>query len=123
MSCSNLSPPSRHPGLRVVSREFGEEFGGGLRIEASQAGAIVVGDEGVEVGIAFGMVEKAAVVCGAVLRHPVEMLAETSVKALDHAVGLRPKGPGEAVGDGALGTQPVKAFAMPRLSGPRRTPR
>ena len=35
--------------------------------EASQAGAIVVGDEGVEVGVAFGVVAKAAVgaaVCG-----------------------------------------------------------
>jgi transposase InsO family protein len=36
------------------------------------------------------MVEKAAVVGGTVFRHPVEMLAEASVEALDHAVGLRP---------------------------------
>src|SRR5260221_636130 len=43
-----------------------------------------------EVGVAFGMVEKAAVVGGTVFRHPVEMLAEASVEALDHAVGLRP---------------------------------
>ena len=50
------------PGFRVVSREFSEEFGGRLVVQASQAGAIVVGDEGVEVGVTFGMVEKAAVV-------------------------------------------------------------
>ena len=97
------------PGLRVVSREFGEELGGRLVIEASQAGAIVVGDEGVEVGIAFGMVAKAAVVGGPVLRHAAEMLAEAAVEAFDHAVGLRPEGLGEAMGDGALGADPVEA--------------
>ena len=48
------------PGLRVVSREFSEELGGCLVIETSQAGVIVVGDEGVEVGVAFGVVAKAA---------------------------------------------------------------
>ena len=96
------------PGLRVVSREFSEEFGGWLVIEASQAGAIVIGDEGVQVGVAFGMVEKAAVVGGAVLRHTAEVLAEAAVEALDHAVGLRPEGPGKAVGDGALGADPVE---------------
>ena len=62
------------PGFRVVSREFSEELGGCLVVEASQAGAIVVGDEGVEIGIAFGMVEKAAVEGGTVLRHAAEML-------------------------------------------------
>jgi hypothetical protein len=30
-------------------------------VEASQSGAVVIGDEGEEVGIAFGVVEKAAV--------------------------------------------------------------
>ena len=73
-------------GLRVVSREFSEELRVCLVVEASQAGAIVVGNEGVEVGVAFGMVDKAAVVGGAVLRHAVEMFAEASVEALDHAV-------------------------------------
>jgi len=82
---------TRFPGGSVVSREISEEFGGGLVVEASQAGTVVVGDEGVEVGIAFGMVNKAAVVGGAVLRHAGEMLAETPVEALDHAVGLRPE--------------------------------
>src|ERR1700731_2781206 len=91
------------PGLRVVSREFGDELGGCLVVKASQAGAIVVGDEGAEVGIAFGMVEKAAVVGGTVLRHAAEMLAEAAVEAFDHAVGLRPEGLGEAMGDVALG--------------------
>jgi hypothetical protein len=49
------------------------------------------------------VVEKAAVVGGTILRHPAQMLAEAPVEALDHAVGLRPEGLGEAVGDGALG--------------------
>ena len=92
-----------------MSREFGEELGGCLVVKASQAGAIVVGDEGVEVGIAFGMVEKAAVVGGTVLRHAAEMLAEAAVEAFDHAVGLRPDGLGEAMGDVALGADPVEA--------------
>jgi hypothetical protein len=37
------------------------------------------------------------------LRHPGKMLAEAAVEALDHAVGLRPEGVGEPVGDGARG--------------------
>ena len=41
----------------------------------------VVGDEGVEAGIAFGMAEKAAVVAGAVLRHPGKMLAEAAERS------------------------------------------
>jgi hypothetical protein len=77
------------PGESVVSREFSEEFGGCLVIEASQSGAVVIGDEGVEVGVAFGMVEKAAMVGGAVLRHAAEMLAKAAVAALDHAPRLR----------------------------------
>jgi hypothetical protein len=92
----------------VVSREFSEELGGRLVVKASQAGAIVIGDEGLEIGIAFGVVEKAAVVGDAVLRHAVEMFAEAAVEALDHAVGLRPEGLGEAVGDGAPGAEPVE---------------
>src|SRR6516162_8024061 len=98
------------PGAGVVSREFSEELGGCLVVEASQAGAIVVGDEGVEVGVAFIVVAKAAMVGDMVLRHPVEMLAEAAVEALDHAVGLRSEGPGEAVSDRALGAELVKGM-------------
>ena len=72
-------PQPNDPGLRVVSREFSEELGGCLVIETAQAGVIVVGNEGVEVGIAFGVVAKAAMVGGAVLRQPVEMLAKAAV--------------------------------------------
>jgi hypothetical protein len=90
-----------------VSREFSEELGRSLVVETSQTGAIVVGDEGEEVGVAFGMVEKAAVVSGAVLRHAGKMLAEAAVEALDHAVGLRPERLGEA-GDGARGAGAVE---------------
>ena len=91
-----------------MSRKFSKELGRSLVVETSETGAIVVGDEGVEAGIAFGMAEKAAVVGGAVLRHPGKMLAEAAVEALDHAVGLRPEGLGEPVGDGARGADPVE---------------
>ena len=76
----------RDPGLRVMSREFSEQLSGCAIFDASQPGAIVVGDEGGQVGVAFGMVEKTAVVGGAVLRHAAQMLAEAAVEALDHAV-------------------------------------
>ena len=66
-------------GAGVVSRKFSKELGRSRVVETSQTGAIVVGDEGVETGIAFGMAEKAAVVGGAVLRHPGKMLAEAAV--------------------------------------------
>ena len=39
------------PGLRVVSCEFSKEFGGCLVGEASQPGAVVIGDEGEEVDV------------------------------------------------------------------------
>ena len=45
---------------------------------------------------------------GAVLRHAVEMLAEAAIEALDHAVGLRPEGSGQAVGDGVLAAQRIE---------------
>ena len=96
------------PGAGVVSGEISEELGGCLVIEASQAGAIVVGDEGVEVGVALGVIEETAVVGGAVLRHAVEVFAKASVEALGHAVGLRPEGPGEAVIDAMPGTAAVE---------------
>ena len=70
-----------------MARKISEELGGRVVIETSQAGAIVVGDEGVEIGIAFGMIVKAAM--GAQLRSAVEMLAEAAVEALDHAPRLR----------------------------------
>jgi hypothetical protein len=71
------------PRFRVVPREFSEEFGGCGVVEAPQAGAIVIGNEGVEIGVAFGMVGEAAM--GAQYRSAVEMLAEAAVDA----VGLR----------------------------------
>jgi hypothetical protein len=63
-----------------VSRKFREEFGGRPVVEASQEGTIVTDDEGVEVGVAFGMVANATVVASVVLRHSVEMLTEAAVK-------------------------------------------
>jgi hypothetical protein len=58
------------PGFRIMSRKFSKELGRSLVVETLQTGAIVVGDEGVEAGIAFGMAETATMVGGAVLRHP-----------------------------------------------------
>src|SRR5215472_4837954 len=43
----------------VVSRQIVEELGGGFVAEASQSGAIVVIDEGVDEGVALGVVGKA----------------------------------------------------------------
>jgi hypothetical protein len=91
-----------------VSREFGEELGWCLIVETAQAGAIVIGNKAVEVGVAFGMIEKPAVMGGTVFRHAPEMLATAAVEAFNHAVGLRTEGPGEAVGDGALDTELVE---------------
>jgi hypothetical protein len=81
-----------------MSRKFSEEVGRSLIVETSQTGAIVVGNEGVEVGVAFGMAEKAAVVGGAVLRHPGEMLTEAAVEALDHAPAFARAGCWSAAG-------------------------
>ena len=105
-STTRLGALSLTPRFRVVSLEISEELGGRLVIEASQAGAIVVGDEGVEVGVAFGMIVKAAV--GAQLRSAFEMLAEAAVEALDHAICLRPKGLGEAVINLMAGTGAIE---------------
>src|SRR6266852_5956442 len=96
------------PGLRVVSREVSQGLGGCLVVKTSQAGSIVVIDEGVEVGISFGMVEEASMMGGAVLRHAVEMLADPAIEALDHAVGLRPEGSGQPVGDAVAATDDIE---------------
>jgi hypothetical protein len=69
-----------------------------LVVEAAQAGVVVIADEDVEVGVTFGMIEKAAVMGGAVLRHPVEMLAEAAVEALDHAPAFARAGYWSAAG-------------------------
>jgi hypothetical protein len=54
-----------------------------LVIEASQAGAIVVGDEGVQVGVAFGMVEKAVVDAIVSSLHEMFVFDVHSCKALE----------------------------------------
>jgi hypothetical protein len=105
----------RRPRVSVVSREISEEFGGGKIAEASQASAIVIGDKGVEIGVTFGVIAEPAVVSGPVWRHAVEMVTQAAVKALDHAVGLRSKGAGEAVRDGALDASKIKGMGARRL--------
>ena len=96
------------PGAGVVSRKIGEELGGRLIAETSQAGAIVVGNEGVEVGVTFGMVAKAAM--GLQLGSAIEMLAQAAVEAFDHAVGLRSEGTDQTVGDPTLGTDAIEGM-------------
>ncbi len=98
-----------------MSREFSEEFGGGEIAEASQAGVIVVGDEVVQVGVAFGVIVKAAVMSGAVLRHTVEVFAEAAVEALDHAVGLRAKRADQAVSDRLVSAKAIKGVIAGRF--------
>src|SRR5260370_41962213 len=97
------------PGLRVVSREIGHSLGGCLVVEASQSGVIVVGDEGVKIGISLGMVEEASVMGGAVLRQATQVLGEAAIKAFDHAVGLRPEGSGQPMRDAVAATDDIKA--------------
>ena len=77
---------------------------------------IIVGDEGDEVGITLCVVDKAAVVGGAVLRHSVEMFADAAVEALDHCVGLRVEGLGDAVADGAGPAEGIERVVSDGLS-------
>ena len=68
-----------------------------------------------EVGVAFGMVAKAAMVGGAILRDAAEMIAGAAVEALDHAVGLRSKRAGEAVENPVRGADPVDGVLARRF--------
>ena len=86
------------PGFRVVSREVSEEFGGCFMAEASQARAIVVVDEGLDKGVALGVMVEA--IFAGVAGGPgmsCEGVAEAAIEALGHAIGLRPIGAGEFV--------------------------
>jgi hypothetical protein len=96
-----------------VSHEISEELGRCLVTEASQVGAIVIGDEGVEVGVAFDMVAKAAM--GAQLWSLLKMLAEAAVEAFDHAVGLRVKRADQTVGNPILGADSIEGMLAGRL--------
>ena len=75
-----------------------EELGGGFVAEASQSGAIVVIDEGVDEGVALGVVGEAVFAgVGGVAGVAVKGFGEAAVEAFGHAVGLRPVGSGEFV--------------------------
>ena len=54
-----LSIQNRRPRERFVSRQVVEELGGGFVAEASQSGAIVVIDEGMDEGVALSVVGEA----------------------------------------------------------------
>jgi len=88
------------PGLRVVSREIVEELDRAFVFEASQAGSVIGVDEVADVGVSlFVVVEAVFASVAAVGRFGVKVILEASVEALDHAVGLGPEGPGEAMPD------------------------
>ena len=57
--------------------------------------------------VTLGLVGEAFVMAGSVVRNAVEMFGEAAVEAFDHAVGLRPEGPDEAVPDMAAGAQAI----------------
>jgi hypothetical protein len=57
-------------------------------VEASQSGVIVVGDEGVEVGVSFGMVEEASMMGGAVLL--IRSRVSTDVRSKFGLPGIQP---------------------------------
>ena len=86
-------------------------------VEASQSGAIVVGDKGVEIGVALGVAEEASVVRCAILGHTGEMVTEAAVEAFDHAVGLRAEGFGELVADGVPPAELIKGMLAGGLIG------
>ena len=70
------------PGFRVVSRQVVEELGGGFVAEASQSGAIVVIDEGVDEGVALSVVGEAVFAgVGGVAGVAVKGFGETAVEA------------------------------------------
>ena len=91
-----------------MSREIGEGLLWGEVSEASQSGLIVAGDEAVEIGVSFGVIDKTSVVGGSVFRHALEMLANASVEAFGHAIGLRPERPGKAVFYVVCGTNSIE---------------
>ena len=67
-------------------------------IEASEAGFIVVVNKFENKGVTLSVVDE-MLVPGGLFRHLGKRFIESSVKAFDHAVGLRVKGFGELVGD------------------------
>jgi hypothetical protein len=83
-----------------VSREVSEELGWGFVAEASQSGSIVVVDEGMDEGVALGVIGE-AVFTGVAGGSGVafEGFGEAAIEALGHAVGLRMVGSGEFVAD------------------------
>jgi hypothetical protein len=106
----------RHPGESVVSREVSKDFERGLIAKASEPGAIVVGDEVVDIDITFLGGFEPAMMAGGIIADPVEMFAEPTIEALNHAVCLRPEGPDEPMGNTTYGTQAVERVLTRRLA-------
>ncbi len=97
--------------LRVVSREIVCGLDGGFVAKASQSGSIVVADEDLEEGGALGLgAEAVLALVGAAGRMRGERVAEASVEALDHAVGLRTERPRALVAQAAGGADAVEGM-------------
>ena len=78
-----------------------------------------------KIGIAFGMVAKAAMVGGTILRDTAQTVAEAALKRSAFS-GWWSKGAGEAVGDPARGVDPAAICAFlgfPFFDGPDREAR
>lgn len=55
MACAQVPPDQLKPRLRVRSRRIAEQVGWGYVVEAFEPCSIVIGDEGIEEGVALGM--------------------------------------------------------------------
>ena len=97
------------PRLRVWSRRIGQSFGWSEIAEAFEPGSIVVVDEAVEEAVTvFGGYE--VPMPDAALGLASNSLGDSTVKALDQTIGLRPIRPGQAVVDMALGAEAIKGM-------------
>ena len=102
------------PGLRVVFRKIGKDLSGRFVSEASQSCSIVVCNEAVEESVAIGM-RYEGTLGGTSFRVKSDGFADATVKAFDHAVGLRPIGPNETVEDSSFGAEFVEGMVAGRL--------
>ena len=113
-SLSSRTPPTkqRGPCLRVVFREVSDDFGGGLIVEASQSGSIIVVDECEDEGVSL-VLGGEAVFSGisAVGWFGGDGFAEAAIEALDHAVGLGMVGFGQPVADALALAEAIEGVA------------
>ena len=95
------------PCFRVWSREIGEGFEGSEVAEAFEAGAVVVGNEAGEEGVAIGMAGKGSP-CAAAFGFSADGFGDAAVEALDETIGLRPIRSGQTVIDLVVSADEIK---------------